>query len=492
MTAVLGKGAQSARLSVEVTKVSAADLASGALAWLGVLDAPISGRLATVIEAEGITELEGRLEIGAGALRPTRGTTPVEFDRASLGLGFDPAAGRLLLTDLSLQSRSLRLTARGQAYMVDDQGIRATGPLSARIPSAFLGQLSIQDLQVDPDGLFAAPVQFSEGAVDVRLRLDPFTLDIGQFTLAEAGDTLSLRGRISASPKGWSTAIDLSLNRISRDRLLAIWPLRLVPGTRNWVAGNIRTATLKDLKAGLRLAPGQEPRAEIAYAFAEADLRFMPKMPPVTGAEGYSTIQGRTYTLVVSKGALTPPEGGRLDVAGTVFAVPDITAKPASADVALRVKGPLTATLSLLDQPPLFYLTKAGQPVDLGTGEVDLTARLRFPLINRILQQHMDIDVRAVVRDFASDQLIKGHVLTAPALDVRGHGYRIHRPGSGQGGRGALRHGAAPRDPPDAPDRGAAEGPGRTAPVLAAVSRPGAAPAHDDQGASDALAPCGR
>ncbi|NBZ87104.1 YhdP family protein [Stagnihabitans tardus] len=420
LTAVLGKGKAEARLSAEVTQVSAPDLASGApaLAWLGVLDAPISGRLAATIGTEGVSALEGRLEIGAGALQPTPGTTPIAFDRASLGLGFDPQAGRLLLTDLSLQSQTLRLKAKGQAYMVDAQGQRETGPLSARIPAAFLGQLTISDLSVDPDGLFAAPVQFSEGAFDARLRLDPFTLDIGQFTLAEAGDTLSLKGRISASPKGWTTAIDLNLNRISRDRLLAIWPLRLVTGTRNWVRDNIRNAQLKDLTAALRLAPGQEPRAELSYSFADAELRFMPKMPQVTGADGYSTIQGRRYTLVVSKGQIRPPEGGLLDVSGTVFAVPDITLKPAVAEIGLRLRGPLTATLSLLDQPPLSYMRKAGQPVDLGTGNVDLTARISFPLIARVLQEHVTLDVRAVVRDFLSDKLIKDHRVTAPALDV--------------------------------------------------------------------------
>lgn len=434
LTAVLEKGKAQARLSAEVAQVSAPDLAAGApaLAWLGVVKAPISGRLAATIASDGITSLEGRLDIGAGALQPTPATTPIAFDHASLGLGFEPASGRLLLTDLALQSRTLRLTAKGQAYMVGPDGGRATGPLTTRMPEAFLGQLSISDLSVDPEGLFAAPVQFSQGAFDVRLRLDPFTLDIGQFTLAEAGDTLSLKGRIAASPQGWSTAIDMNLNRISRDRLLAIWPLRLVPGTRNWVAGNIKNALLKDVTAALRLAPGQEPRAELAYSFSEAELRFLPKMPPVTGAQGYSTIQNRRHTLVVSQGRVTPPLGGPLDVSGTVFSVPDITKIPADADVDLHIRGPLTATLSLLDQPPLNYISKAGQPVDLGQGQVDLTARIRFPLKARVLQEDVDLDVKAEVRDFASDKLVKGHAVTAPALAVHVTSTRMTIAGQGR------------------------------------------------------------
>ncbi len=436
LTAVVGKGQATARLSAEVAQVSAPDLAASApaLAWLGVLDAPISGRLAATIGTEGITALEGRLDIGAGALQPTPGTTPIAFDRASLGLGYDPAMGRLQLTDLSLQSRTLRLQAKGQAYMIDAGGQRATGALSTRIPTAFLGQLSITDLSVDPAGLFAAPVQFSQGALDVRLKMDPFTLDIGQFTLAEAGDTLSLTGRVAATPKGWTTAIDLGLNRISRDRLLAIWPLRLVTGTRNWVQGNIRNAQLKDVKAALRLDPGQEPRAEMSWSFSDAELRFMPKMPPVTGADGYSTIQGKTYTLVVSNGQITPPQGGALDVSGTVFAVPDITLKPANADVGLRLRGPLTAALSLLDQPPLGYITKANQPVDLGTGTADLSAHIAFPLKARILAEDIALDATATVRDFVSDKVIKGHRVSAPLLTVKASTRALSIAGKGQVG----------------------------------------------------------
>ena len=167
---------------------------------------------------------------------------------------------------------------------------------------------------------------------------------------------------------GWRAAIDLTLNRISRDRVAgARWPLRLVPGTRSWVANNVRNADLSDVRASVRIAPDTEPRAELAYTFNKAELQFMPKMPPVTGADGYATIQGNTaYTLVMSHGQITPPQGESLAVSGSVLSVPDILAHPASAHIDLRMTGPLTATLSLLDQPPFFFLTKAGQPVDLG------------------------------------------------------------------------------------------------------------------------------
>jgi hypothetical protein len=419
-TAVAAKGAGSARISAQVDRVAAVDLAAQTplLSWLGVLDAPISGRIAATIDTKGIEALEGRLDIAAGALKPSAKTTPIAFDKAALSLGYDPAAGRILLTELSVQSRTLRLTSKGQAYLVDAEGKTITGALSGRRPAAFLGQIQVAGLSIDPAGLFEAPVQFSQGSADLRLRLDPFMVDIGQVSLIDGAAHMAVAGQVAADEGGWRASVDMTLNQISRDGLLSLWPLQLVPGTRDWVANNIRNADLSDVHAALRIQPGEEPRAELAYDFKDADLNFMPKMPPVKGADGYATIQGKTYTQVVSHGQVTPPEGGPIDVSGTVFSVPDITAHPALAHVDLRMAGALTATLSLLDQPPFLYLQKAGQPVDLGTGQSEVSARIILPLIPRVMPWDVDFHVTGQVTDFASDKLVKGHQVTAPLLRV--------------------------------------------------------------------------
>ncbi len=421
-TAVAAKGAGQARISAQVDRVAARDLAAQTplLSWLGVLDAPISGRIAATIDTEGIEDLEGRLDIAAGALQPSPKATPIAFDHATLGLGYDSAAGRIVLTDLSVQSRTLHLTTKGQAYMVDEAGQTMTGALSGRRPQAFLGQIAFSDVAVDPDGLFEAPVRFNQGAVDVRLKLDPFSLDIGQLSLSEGDEHLNLSGQIGADAEGWSAAIDLTLNQISRDQLLALWPLRLVSGTRNWVASNIRNADLTDVRASVRLAPGAEPRTELSYAFTKADLIFMQKMPPVTGADGYATIQGKSYTQVLAHGLVTPPQGGGIDVSGSVFAVPDITLHPAVAQIDLKLAGALTAALSLLDQPPFHFLEKSGQPVDLGTGQVKASAHISLPLIGRVMPWDITLKAAAEVTDFSSDGLVKGHQITAPLLTVAG------------------------------------------------------------------------
>ena len=273
-------------------------------------------------------------------------------------------------------------------------------------------------MKVDPAGLFDQPVTFTEGALDLRLRLSPFALEIGQVSLTRGDERLLLSGAIRAEAGGWRSALDVSLNKVSLEGLLALWPKRLVPNTRAWVAGNIRNAELRDVRAALRLEPGKPPQMELGYTFAGADLRYMQKMPPVKAASGYATISGPTYTLVLTQGQVTPPEGGSLDVTGTVFAVPDITIFPAQGDITFKAEGPLTAMLSLLDQPPFHYLEKARQPVTLGEGLAHVEADISLPLIQKVGMGDVKYAVTAWVRDFASDKVVPGRRITAEMLRV--------------------------------------------------------------------------
>lgn len=434
LTAITTKGQGTARLTATVDQVAAIDLASflPALGPLGAVDAPISGELSATLAAEGITGMQAALSFGAGALRPTEAAVPIPFDRAEMTLGYDPDQGRVNLTMVDVESATLRLKADGHSYLTDAGGAILTGPLGARLPAAFLSQIHISEMQVDPAGLFVEPVRFNEGAIDLRLTLDPFRIDIGQVALVEKGRRLSAKGQISAGAGGWTAAVDLALDSIDHDDLLALWPVKLVKRTRDWLEQNVLEGTLKDVKAALRIAPGKEPVLSLGYDFYGADVRFLRTLPPIEAADGYATIEGMTYTMVVSKGSVTPPLGGVIDMAGSVFSVLDITRRPAQAEVFLRTASSLTAALSLLDEPPFGFLTKADRPVDLGEGEARLEATLRFPLLPRLKTEDVVFSVVGRVTGFRSEKLVAGKVVAAPDLSLSAdpRGLRVSGPGS--------------------------------------------------------------
>ncbi|MDX5349801.1 MAG: hypothetical protein LPJ95_03730, partial [Paracoccaceae bacterium] len=424
VTLVVDQSSGAARVSATVDRVRAADLAAMAppLAWLKFVDAPISGALQGGIDAEGaLSDLTAQLGLDAGSLAPGEGARPVPFDRASVGLRYDPRAGRIHMTGLAVESPSLRLKATGQGDLLGPTGA-AIGP--GELPQTILGQVALTEVMIDPEGLFAEPVQFSRGALDLRLRLDPFRLEIGQLALVEDGERLLLSGDVATTPEGWKGGLDVELDRIDSERLLKIWPLSAVPKTRQWFADNVGAAMLTDVRAGLRLTPGALPRFSLGYEFSEAEVRFVKTLPPVLEARGHATLDNLTYTVKLDQGHVLPPEGGRIEADGSVFQIADITQRPATAKIDLVTSSPLTATLSLLDQPPFSFFSKAGQPVNLGDGRAELKTTLYMPLKPRVTLEDVSFDVSGRIVDFTSPSLVPGRILTAPevtvAVDIEG------------------------------------------------------------------------
>ncbi|MFN4201645.1 MAG: hypothetical protein ACK4GM_01135 [Tabrizicola sp.] len=418
LTLVSDKMAETARLSAKVDNIAATDLAAMAppLAFLGFLDAPISGQLEARLDEGGrFAGLSGRLGLAAGSLAPGQGARPVAFDRAALSLGYDPETARIRLEALTVESASLRLKASGHGDLLGRDG----QPLSpGALPESIAAQIAFEEVMVDPEGLFETPVRFGKGALDLRLKLDPFRAEIGQLALVEGGERLLLSGSVAAEDAGWRGALDLHLNRIETDRLLKVWPVSVVPRTREWFAENVGQGQLTDVQAALRLKPGAQPVFNLAYEFSDTDVRFVRTLPPILNGRGHSTLDNRSYIVALAKGHVIAPEGGRIEADGTVFQIPDITQRPATAQVDLVTSASLTATLSLLDQEPFSFFSKAGQPYNLGDGRAELTARVVMPLKPHIPFEEVSFTVVGRILDFTSPALVPGRILSAPAVDV--------------------------------------------------------------------------
>lgn len=434
LTIVSQKTDDQARISAQIDGVAAKDVAALAapFAWAGLLDAPISGEIHTTLRAEGVSALEASLSFGKGALQPSPQARPIAFDSASMAMRFVPDQGRMDLTALSVQSPTLRVKASGHSYMTRADGSRIIGPLAREVPDAYLTQLEFSQVTLDPEGLFQEPVEFSHGALDTRMRLQPFSVEIGQLALTEAGRRLTASGKIGADQQGWRAAIDLALNEIQHDRLVALWPVTLLPNTRLWVDKNVLSGSLTDVRAALRIEPGAAPRLHLGYNFNDADVRFLATLPPIKAGDGYASVDGQTYTMVLSNGTVTPPEGGEINVAGSVFAIPDVTKRPATAEITLKTQSSLTAALSLLDQPPFHFMSKADQPVTLGQGSAAIETHLKMPLQKKIALKDVQYQVAGTVSGFSSDTVVPGRKITADSLAVSADTTGLTIAGAGQ------------------------------------------------------------
>ncbi len=430
------KGSLAASFGANIEGVDARLIAGQvpALAWLSVVEAPVSGAFRASAGADGdLADLDATLQIGAGVIRPAQTQKPVRFTSGRVYLSWDPAAQKITFDEFSIATEKLSINAEGTAYLRD---------LENGVPRSMIGQFRLLEGRVDAGEEMEGPLLFTGGAADMRMRLDPFVLDIGQAVLEDGERRFRGEGQVRANPKGWFVDLDLAVNQITAPELLALWPKRLVPNTRKWIRNNVLAGEMTDIRAAVRvkpgdLVPGGRPALGLNFDFTGVKARFMKKMPPVEGAQGYGTISDGAFTLVMDEGHVIAPNGERIEGAGTVFRVPDIFAKPALGVVRLHTESALTAALSILDNPPFRFLTKAGLPVDLASGRAVVEGDIEVLLVKKILIDDVDFDLGARLEDVVSEKLVEGHVLRAAHLDVAAKsddGIEI----SGQGTLGAV------------------------------------------------------
>lgn len=422
------KGSAAAELGARVEGVAAQDLAaqSPALAFMALLDAPISGAMRAGLDGSGaLAELAGQLEIGAGFIEPGQGQKPVKLEGGRSYFRYQPEAGRLVFDELRLSAGDVSFVATGRAYL---EGMEQTG-----WPTDLVGQLSFSEVSVNPTGVFETGAEFGGGALDLKLSLDPLRVRIGQMVLDGEDVTLRATGRARPVPEGWEAAIDLSIDRIGHERLLALWPLMLATKTRDWISERVRAGELFNVTGALRVRPGEErPVVSLVYEYRDAEVLVLPTLPPVQGASGYSSITDDSYTMSLDAGYIDAPQGGRVDVAGSVLRVPDVHREPAEAEVALKSRSSGTAVLSLLDQEPWRFMSKAEQPVDIAEGRAALEGLIRFPLIKDVPKELIDFRVTGVLSDVRSEKVVPGRVLTADRLELSAHGEEITISGPGR------------------------------------------------------------
>lgn len=179
---------------------------------------------------------------------------------------------------------------------------------------------------------------------------------IGVAHLADQGRMLHLAGDIRARPSGWALSLEGGMDALAPERLLALWPREVRPGTRDWIAENVEGGGLRDIQLALRAEAGAPPEVLLGFAFVDLKATYMRDMPPIKAASGQASISDNRFVLYLDKGHVDAVQGGRVDIAGSSFAIPDIRVNRGPAQASLTTRGSITAALSLLDAPP-FRLT---------------------------------------------------------------------------------------------------------------------------------------
>ena len=232
---------------------------SPALAWLGALEAPISGAVRAELDgAARLGPLDATLQIGAGALRPNPATVPIPFRSARTYFTYRPDNREIAFSEISVESDWGTARAEGRARLVG---------MEAGWPQGLEAQVELGEIAANPAGLYPEPVVFDGAAAELRLDLDPFALRIGAVRLRDGDRILHLSGGARARPDGWS--VDLA-GRLAR--LGARTPPRALAAQAQ--AQDAGLARRERAERGSARHPDRDARAARRRAGRDPRLRF--------------------------------------------------------------------------------------------------------------------------------------------------------------------------------------------------------------------------
>jgi hypothetical protein len=419
-------GQTAATFGATFDDIAARDIAAQgpAFSWLEVLNAPISGAVRSGIDSAGrFAPINASLQIGAGAVQPNAQTKPIPFEGARSYFSYDPARQLLRFDEMTLDSKWVSGQMTGTAQL---------GAVTGGIPGKLTGQFTLRDLKANPDDLYPEPVALDQADIDFQLSLDPFRLKLGRLEIRDGPRALRFGGELSAEPQGWKLGLDGRLNALKPDRLLALWPEGVKPKTRKWLSENLHAGQMQNLDVALRAAPGQGPQTYVAFDYSGAEVRFLKTLPHITGGRGHFSLLDNRLVVTVDDGEVIAPQGGAVNLKGTSFIIPDVRVKDGSpAVVRLNTRSTLTAALSLLNQPPMQVMDKAGLPVTLADGEAVLSGTLAMPLKKGGKPSDVRYHVAGDLLSVASDTLVKDRSLRASKMSITADNDRVSIGGPG-------------------------------------------------------------
>ncbi len=401
------------QIAADLSDVYSTDIASQmtALAWLSALDATLSANLRTSLdEAGNWSDLFATLEIEDGALRPSDTVAPIGFDRVKAYVKYEPDLQKLTFEELLLEAQAGRMSVTGQTWLRD---------IADGVPNAFVGQFAAGASTLEPNDKYPEGLQFDAMQVDMRLRLDPFQIEVGQAVVQAPGAMLLAKGDVLVTHDGWRAAIDATIPEIGVAALKTYWPQGVKPKSREWTSLNLKDGSINALSAAIRIEQGAAPVVAAGWGFEGAQVKFMRHMPDITRAVGTVTVQDDQMFVSLNEGTIIAPQGGAVDLSGTHLTVTNMKVPGSDGVTSLQAEGPLPAVLSLLDQEPLSMMKKVNKTFALAQGRARIKGQIIAPLRKGVKPPEVNYSVSANLTDVTSRNIVLGRALVANNVDLK-------------------------------------------------------------------------
>ncbi|WP_411817690.1 AsmA-like C-terminal domain-containing protein [Hyphococcus sp. DH-69] len=325
------------------------------------IDAPASGRAVIAFTASGnVLSSQFDAQIGEGYLEfagDRRAISMIEWET-----GFDPIRNIFTIENLAYEVEGVSGALGGEVAVSFGDDIRE--------PERISFDLETDETVLDLPGWLSTPMSLQSGKLvgqyllaERRLTVRSLKVDVAELSADGSLSVVLPRRRddgIKPSP-GVIANIDID-GTLNPERLLAIWPMTIAMGARDWVVDRLKNATIENIDFSMNLVPGAVgpdgglPDEAMALSFDAKNVRanYIKGMTPLTNGRGRGMLRGNSFLLEVDAARL-----GDIAITKGEVSFPVFIPKWEPTYYRFTAEGEASSMLSVLDEKPLSLLSKA-------------------------------------------------------------------------------------------------------------------------------------
>jgi AsmA-like C-terminal region/Protein of unknown function len=390
------EGYQSLKAVLDVGVLPIADLASR-FGLQGLEESDL--RLGTSFNAE-LARSEGLQQVGLVASRDdgtfSLGDWAGEISDITTSLVYLPTEDQVRIDFLQLASGRLNGRFEGEV-----SNVLATNALR-RVA------LQSEEMTLDLTGLFEAPSDIRNLELEADLS-DDFTIIAVQSLEADIDTTrLQASGEFDWSVEHEDGELPFTLDvtaelvgDISKETILAYWPVNLGRGARNYVSDQLLSGNATEATAVISIKPDsmaegylREEDLAVTFAFEGGSLRFLSDMPPVENVVGTGRVGGNSLDINVIRATY---DDWAIQSGGVEF--PAFNPRGESFIVSAYGAGPAVSVLRHLSNSRLRLQETTGFDPERVSGDATASFKLTRPALSDVpLEDHI-MEVKGQIKN---------------------------------------------------------------------------------------------
>jgi hypothetical protein len=307
---------------------------------------------------------------------------------------YDGARKHLSFSQASLDSPQADVRLKGGADFA-----YVNGALDSIAPD-----ISVVRASFNLPGIFTGPVALQTASFRGRWHAAARSVEIDQLSLNAPNFALAVKGGVQLGNPGRSPGLTLTgtLAPIATRDLLRYWPLRVAPGAREWIDGNIFAGQMGPVAIETHLMPGMLdqtvfPDAALNLSFPMSGLEgnYVSGLTHLTAVTGSATLTGDTFSADFTGGKV-----GNLIVSKGHAVIPALHMHGAVGQFSAHIDGSMPDIMTLIDMKPLGYPTRFGVDPKQTTGTAGVDVNVQVPMLAGVKVDDVVIGVKAEVQNY--------------------------------------------------------------------------------------------